>query len=380
MDNNYEFNEDDTRPIHTDSSVDSTQVETTYGQEPAEDNQTPWGKIIAGALIALGLLALIGWFIFQGMNKGDRIVPTASNELLKDAQTTCEPFEKNDLQCSVDLVFSEEVSRDSLISQSVAPNEKVPAGTKIDLAYSRGPETSKFPDITGMTVEEAQKALYAIGVDIETVNVVDDPEVERDHIVSASTETGATVKNGDTVTVNVSSGSVELPNWVGKQADEATKEAQDLGLDVKITEEESDKEEGTVIAQTPQPGEVDSSATVELTIAVPFEVKSANIPNVIGMSPDDANATLSSAGFRNISVIEQSSEKVSEPSVTQIIPGVNDSVKTDTSIVIVVSYPTEEAPSSAPQETQDARGTDNASTAPSSSPESTEGAEASPTS
>ena len=56
MDNNYEFNEDDTRPIHTGSSVDSTQVETTTEPEPVEDNQTPWGKIIAGALIALGLL------------------------------------------------------------------------------------------------------------------------------------------------------------------------------------------------------------------------------------------------------------------------------------------------------------------------------------
>lgn len=353
-DNNYKLSADDnTQPIETTNANTSTVTETSQTGAEEEQGMSGAGKKFALGAAAAAILAGIGFgalYLNGADNKVETVVPNAPSTLMSDTSKTCEKFAQTKLKCNVKLETNDTIARDAFIKQSVDPGQTAHEGDEITLFYSRGPEKSEFPDLKGLSVDEAQNRLYMIGVDVESINIVDTSDAKRDTVVSASIESGDQVNNGDSVTLDVASGSVRIPDWVGKDVKDATEEAKNMGLTVNVNNEESDKAEGTILSQSPQMGEADSSAVVELTVAIPFAVQSVEIPDVVGMTQEDANKSLADAGFRNVSVIEQSSTQVTETKVTQVIPNAGESVRTDTSVVFVVTSPSESAPSNAPEE------------------------------
>lgn len=353
-DNNYKLSADDnTQPIENTNANTSTVTETSQTGAEEEQGMSGAGKKFALGAAAAAILAGIGFgalYLNGADNKVETVVPNAPSTLMSDTIKTCEKFVQTKLKCNVELETNDTIARDAFIKQSVDPGQTAHEGDEITLFYSRGPEKSEFPDLKGLSVDEAQNRLYMIGVDVESINIVDTSDAKRDTVVSASIESGDQVNNGDSVTLDVASGSVRIPDWVGKDVKDATEEAKKMGLTVNVNNEESDKAEGTILSQSPQMGEADSSAVVELTVAIPFAVQSVEIPDVVGMTQEDANKSLADAGFRNVSVIEQSSTQVTETKVTQVIPNAGESVRTDTSVVFVVTSPSESAPSNAPEE------------------------------
>lgn len=252
----------------------------------------------------------------------------------------CERYTSIGLECLVTYESSEDVPRGNNISQSIEIGEFVEVGETIEVVYSAGPETSEFPAINNESLEYVEEQLWAMGVLVEDLEYVSGSGIPEERVVEASVEEGETVNNGDSVVIYLSDGTVEIPDWTDETRDVVETEASDLGVDVVFVSEESEETEGTVLSQS-ESGEVSFNDIIEVTVAAPFESVEIEIPDILGLSPTEAQSDLAEAGFRNISTLEVATGEVDEETVTQVSPGVGNTGMSEERVVIVVSVPTD---------------------------------------
>jgi beta-lactam-binding protein with PASTA domain/predicted Ser/Thr protein kinase len=89
---------------------------------------------------------------------------------------------------------------------------------------------------------------------------------------------------------------VTVPGVLDKTKDEATSILEGAKFKVETATEQSEKPVDTVIAQDPEPGvDADEGSTVTITLSAGPE--SIPVPNVVGKTAQEANDTLTAAGF-----------------------------------------------------------------------------------
>lgn len=154
-------------------------------------------------------------------------------------------------------------------------------------------ESASVPDVTGMTLDNAKKALEDAGF---VVQVAQEPsDQDENTIVSVNPTAGTQAKRGDQVTITVAIPRT-IPSVVGKTEDEAKQALSDAGATnvVVTTKASTDATEGTVTAVEPTEGSTfKSSDQVTLTVAS----KETVVPDVTGKNQDDAVSALQQAGF-----------------------------------------------------------------------------------
>lgn len=164
----------------------------------------------------------------------------------------------------------------------------------------------KAPDLSGMTVEEAQEELDKLDMDLKLE--VDEQEitsetVEEGKIASQDPREGEKISKGDTITVMLSSGKPTglVPNIIGynynenKAQIEAILKAEGYELG-SVSEEESDEPVGVIINQDPG---ADSSASKgsAINIVISKGTDKSKMPSLLGMTFEEAKAALEAAGF-----------------------------------------------------------------------------------
>lgn len=308
-------------------------------------------KFIVAALIALLILIFVGvgfGFLYHDKKSNTVTVPEAIAKIreAKQIESTCDSFKKLEIGCKSKLEYSDDVEKGGLIYQSIKPGEKIDRrDSEIILSYSNGPETLIMPNVSRMTLEEAKVELEKIGVSVNKVNYVDNPDYEKGRVIDSSIEHGKEIPNGAKVDLNVASGSIKMPDWKGKTREEVDAESQALGLNVTYTEKESEDTPGTVLSQVPAAGEKTEGADVEVVISKSKEGKTVKIPDVAGMSEAEAQQELISAGFKKISIATVSNDSITEAQVTQVVPGIGTNANSEEQIVLIVSIPPKPEPS-----------------------------------
>lgn len=198
-------------------------------------------------------------------------------------------------------------------------------------------ETVEMIDLTGMTVEEAEKELDGLVIKVKETKASED--YEKGQIMDQDIKEGETVAAGTTVNVTVSSGEEEAADVVvedvtNQQSEAATKvlRAQNLSVNSEF-EYSSSVEAGRVIRQDPKGGTtVKENSTV--TIYVSRGTESVKVEDVRGMSEADAKAKLSDL---NVTVTTQNDDSVEAGKViSQSIDG-GKYVDKGSAITIVVS-------------------------------------------
>ena len=113
-----------------------------------------------------------------------------------------------------------------------------------------------------------------------------DQDPGPDEVVEAGTEVDLVVSAGsETVTV---------PDILGQSERDATATLTDLGLNVDVVEQDSDEPQGIVVDSDPRPAtEVEAGSTVTIFVST----GPAEVPNVVGMTEDEAVSTLEDEGF-----------------------------------------------------------------------------------
>ncbi|MQA77751.1 MAG: Stk1 family PASTA domain-containing Ser/Thr kinase [Streptosporangiales bacterium] len=230
-------------------------------------------KAVLFTLLALGLvLAVIGGIV--GYNAYlDRqreaalvAVPNVVKKTRIDAQ---QALEDKNFDVKVQEVFSTSVDKDTVISQTPpAGTRRDPEATTVTLKVSKGEEMVDVPKLEGKSRSEAEKELEKAGLEVGDISR-ESSEEKKGTVLSTSPDYGESVSKGSKVNLTLSSGTVEVPEVVGKSEAEAKAILGQEGFKVKVVRQETeDGEEGEVLAQSPEGGsDAEEGTRVTITVA-----------------------------------------------------------------------------------------------------------------
>ena len=269
------------------------------------------------------------------------------------------------LQAQVFNDYSDSVKRGDVIGQLPAPGASTPSGSEAVLLVSSGrapaPTTpAMLPEVVGKTEQEAVSELQQAGFS---------PQVVREHSPSApegkviaqlpsQRSLAAAPPKGNSWVMWVaiaaavvllgllaffflrgSGGKVVVPDVTGMTQEEAVKELEDAGLEVKVTEadekEAGDADEGTVVEQNPPAGtEVDEGDQEEIVVVPPKTL--IEVPDVRKQNQADATKALQDAGLQ-VSVTREFSNTVDKGLVISQSPAAGQKVPPGTTVGIAIS-------------------------------------------
>jgi len=171
-----------------------------------------------------------------------------------------------------------------------------------------GAEQIEVPRVIGLTEDEARETLEGLGFEVEVER--DFSQKPEGQVFGQDPKEGEELEEGGTVTIKVSRGveRVEVPGVVGLQVADARAELKEAKLKVKVVKQYAEGvEEGEVLSQDiPEGTTVDAGTVVTLTVAGPPET--VTVPYVIGMSQEEAEATLRGEGLE-VEVATQPSDE-----------------------------------------------------------------------
>ncbi|HWQ24894.1 MAG TPA: Stk1 family PASTA domain-containing Ser/Thr kinase [Gaiellaceae bacterium] len=153
------------------------------------------------------------------------------------------------------------------------------------------------PYVVGLQQAPAENLIEQKGL-VPQVRRVPSSDVEEGVVISQNPTEGTRVDKDTVVLIDVSSGKPEVtvPSVVGQSQVDAVEELTRAGLDVQIVEVFSDRDPGTVTAQSLAPGTVVVEGT-RVRINVSKGEKPVTVPNVVGIPYDEAAAELRRLGF-----------------------------------------------------------------------------------
>ena len=147
------------------------------------------------------------------------------------------------------------------------------------------------------------------------------------------------IGSGTTTEDSSDKDTVKVPDIVGMTEEEATKALKDKNLGIKVdSREDSEKyEEGTVSEQKTKVGtKVKKHSTVHVVVSSALIGKEIIVPDVSGMSEDEAQEKLTDAGFKPTSEF-QYDDNVAEGNVISTTPAAHSKAAKDTQVKMIVS-------------------------------------------
>jgi serine/threonine-protein kinase len=175
-------------------------------------------------------------------------------------------------------------------------------------------------DVVGEEFETAKRALENDNLTVAEPVRETSEDVPEGEVISQDPEAGDTVDEGTEVTLTVSSGAgeVTIPQLTGFQYSEAKQllESDKYGLEVKKNEQESSAPENEVINSNPPGGtKVEKGSTVTLLVSQ----GQATVPQVVGLSEDEAKKAIEDAGLK-ASTTEEESPQPEGTVIAQSVP------------------------------------------------------------
>ncbi|MDR1028543.1 MAG: Stk1 family PASTA domain-containing Ser/Thr kinase [Clostridiales Family XIII bacterium] len=177
------------------------------------------------------------------------------------------------------------------------------------LTTDRGVEA---PDLIGLNEEKATKKAEDLKLKLEVAEEVFSDEHEVGLVVDQDPKAKEKVKKGSTIRVNLSKGPEtvtptdnSVPDVLGKSLASAEYTIQQYGFTRgNVSYADSEKPIDTVIDQSPKAGDkVASGSAINLTISQGAKPKEVSMPNLIGMTEQEARNALTNAGL-NLSGVD----------------------------------------------------------------------------
>ena len=241
------------------------------------------GLSIFIGLILLFFIAFGGTLAFLNItNPAEVLLPNFVGMSREEAQSNADES-KLVLEVTSEE-YNSEVPEGYIISQDpkYVEDYNVKEGSTVKIVISKGAEKTKVPKVTGMTEEEAVKALEDANLKAEITEETSE-KVEAGYVISQDIEAETEIETGETIKITVSKGTgikqVEVTSVIGQTEESAKTTLTNLGLKVNVTyEEDSSKENGVVLRQSVSSGEkVNEGTTITLTVNKVAETKTANI-------------------------------------------------------------------------------------------------------
>ena len=308
-----------------------------------DDKKKKKRAIIIG-VAAAAILALFGILFVSGVIGGgskEVTVPDVKGMSYSEAKEVLEAkglkIEKAD-----EPIASQKIEKGKIVSQTPSKNSKVKKGRTVRVILSAGNTELKVPDLKGLSYKEAKTLLSEMGLQISKGDEVDSDSVAEGLIASQYPSAKTKADKGDIITVNISKGKKDavIPKLVGTTftsesdvSDILSKYGYKLG---KVSYEESYETPGTIIKQSPDAGTTaEKNTTVDIVIS---KAKSkATVPNLNGMTYDQAESALQSLGFSVGRVTEEENNGFTAGTVFKQYPAANSEYQTGSTVDIWIA-------------------------------------------
>ncbi|MFE0415235.1 Stk1 family PASTA domain-containing Ser/Thr kinase [Streptomyces tendae] len=161
-----------------------------------------------------------------------------------------------------------------------------------------GDGTAEVPALIGQTQDDAEQLLTNADLKLGTVEQKPCEDQKKGSICDQDPKQGTSVDKESTVNLVVSTGApkVEIPDVEGLTFSEAESTLKGKGFEVEKNTEESNQTPDTVLTQDPKSGASrEKGSTVTLTVAK--ETSQVTVPDLSGMTPEDAKKRLEEQGL-----------------------------------------------------------------------------------
>ncbi len=250
--------------------------------------------VVAAAVIAFLLLVFTDLF---STGATQVTIPDVAGQPVQVAQ---QELNAAGFETRVEPVASTPEQRDRVIATDPPAGAAADEGSTVVLQVGTGPGQVEIPNLIGLSPDEARSALEEVGLQLSAGGpqeqvVGDDNQLGK--VISSNPPVGQRVPEGSTVTitVGVEPETIDVPNVVGTDVEQARSNIEGAGLSAQVREVDSADPQGRVLAQDPAGG-----TEVEAGTAVTLEVSRGNqlqMPDLTGQTPDQAEQTLQQLGW-----------------------------------------------------------------------------------
>jgi eukaryotic-like serine/threonine-protein kinase len=247
---------------------------------------------LAGALAVVLLIGLVTWWQTDG--RYTRVPDVAG------LTTTTAAAELRNAGFSVTVAAPQPDNQTpkGQVSRTVpAIGGRVLKGSAITVIPSAGPRMIAVPNVTGKAVADARGELRAAGLTPGAVQQQTSPTVPQGEVISTDPPPGTLWPQPRPVAIVVSAG-IGLPDFTGQPKDVAEQWLQQHQLQVQEQPATSSSQpQDSVVQQSPAAGTPITQGEV-VTLDVSTGPPMVQIPNVTGMSAQDAQNQLQQLGFQ----------------------------------------------------------------------------------
>jgi serine/threonine-protein kinase len=266
-------------PDHRYQSADAMATDIVkLGRGEAITTEIPKAGMPRRNLIVIGALALIAIalgsiFFFGGRSTSVITVPNVVGLTESEARELLADF-----TVTIERAPNPRIPKDRVAAQLPVATSRVTSGSSITLTLSDGRGESVVPiDIIGKSLEQARALLNSAGLLVaRTIQV--DSELSPGLVIRILPEPGTSVPAGSSVTLEIASGNVKVPDLIGSSKIQAQTTLTQAGFMVRFIEAfDPAQPEGIVIAQAPAAGEARTLGSfVTVTINTPTDQPSTD--------------------------------------------------------------------------------------------------------
>jgi len=170
----------------------------------------------------------------------------------------------------IDFKADQDVAKDKVISQDPNRDQYVDPGSRVDFVISTGKPLATVPSVVGQDKDAAKAALRQAHFKVILKQTNSDEPAGQ--VISTDPGGGESVPQGSTVTVSWSDGPEQVPDVVGMKQADAEKAIRAAGFQPDVVESSSTTEpKGTVIQQSPKPGQTAAQGSTVTILVSSFE-------------------------------------------------------------------------------------------------------------
>lgn len=206
-------------------------------------------------------------------------------------------------------------------------------------AYTNYDEGVTVPDVTHLSLTEAQDQLTSYGLRFEVSERRSNQAFPADYVIDQTPASPEIVKPNRKIylTVNtVTTPTVEVPKVVNLSLRNAKIQLQNYGLRVGTISYESSRFKNSVMRQSVEPGKtVEKGTVINMTVSDGLGEKIVKVPGIIGTRLSEAQQKLREAGLRVGEIRFQPSKQYPPNTILDYMPKKEEVIEGETLKLIV---------------------------------------------